>query len=32
MIELKDNDLIFAKVRPTAIIPTKDRENAGYDI
>lgn len=32
MIKLKDNDLLFAKVRPEAIIPTKDDENAGYDI
>ena len=32
MIELQDNDLVFAKVRPDAIIPTKDNENAGYDI
>lgn len=32
MIELKDNDLAFAKVKPNAIIPTKDNENAGYDI
>ena len=32
MIELKDNDLYFAKVRPDAIIPSKDDENAGYDI
>lgn len=31
-IELKDNDLVFAKVRPNAVIPTKDEENAGYDI
>lgn len=29
---LKDNDLVFAKVKPNAIIPTKDEENAGYDI
>lgn len=32
MIELKENDLLFAKVKPEAIIPTKDDENAGYDI
>ena len=32
MIELKDNDLVFAKVKPNAIIPTKEDENAGYDI
>ena len=29
---LNDNDLVFAKVRPNAIIPTKENENAGYDI
>lgn len=29
---LKDNDLVFAKVRPNAIIPTKEDENAGFDI
>lgn len=32
MITLKDNDLVFAKIRPSAKIPTKDKENAGYDI
>ena len=32
MINLKDNDLVFAKVKPDAIIPTKKTENAGYDI
>ena len=32
MVELQENDLVFAKVRPDAIIPTKDDENAGYDI
>ena len=32
MIELKENDLYFAKVNPDAIIPTKEKENAGYDI
>lgn len=31
-VVLKDNDLAFAKVKPNAIIPTKDDENAGYDI
>lgn len=31
-IVLNENDLLFAKVRPSAIIPTKDDENAGYDI
>jgi dUTP pyrophosphatase len=30
--EVKGNDLYFAKVRPTAKIPTKDDENMGYDI
>lgn len=29
---LEENDLLFAKVKPNAIIPTKDTENAGYDI
>ena len=29
---LMTNDLLFAKVKPTAIIPTKEDENAGYDI
>lgn len=29
---LEENDLLFAKVKPNAIIPTKDLENAGYDI
>lgn len=32
MIELKENDLIFAKVNPDAIIPTREEGNAGYDI
>lgn len=32
MIKLNDNDLVFAKVKPNAIIPTKETENAGYDI
>ena len=32
MIELKDNDLVFAKVHPNAIIPTKEDENAGRDV
>ena len=31
-INLEENDLMFAKVRPDAIIPTKEKENAGYDI
>lgn len=29
---LMTNDLVFAKVRPDAIIPTKEEENTGYDI
>lgn len=29
---LDENDLVFSKVRPDAIIPTKEEENAGYDI
>lgn len=29
---LDENDLVFSKVRPDAIIPTKEKENAGYDI
>lgn len=32
MYELKENELVFAKVRPDAIIPTKEDENAGYDV
>lgn len=28
----KNNELFFAKIRPDAIIPTKEDENAGYDI
>ena len=32
MYELKDNELVFAKVRSDAIIPTKEDGNAGYDI
>lgn len=31
-INLKDNDLVFAKVKPNAIVPAKEDENAGYDI
>ena len=30
--KLMTNDLVFAKVKPDAIIPTKEAENAGYDI
>lgn len=29
---VKDNELIWAKVKPDAIIPTKRDEDAGYDI
>ena len=29
---INENDLLFAKVKPNAIIPTKEKENAGYDI
>lgn len=29
---MKNNELIFAKVKPNAIIPTKREEDAGYDI
>lgn len=29
---VKENELLFAKVRPDAIIPSKLSENAGYDI
>lgn len=31
-MEMNENTLYFAKVRPTAIIPTREEENAGYDI
>lgn len=31
-MEVKNNELCWAKVRPDAIIPTKEPENAGYDI
>lgn len=30
--EVKGNELYFAKVKPNAIIPTKDSENAGWDV
>lgn len=30
--EVKEDALLFAKVRPDAIIPSKEDENAGYDI
>jgi dUTP pyrophosphatase len=29
---INENDLIFAKVKEGAVIPSKDDENAGYDI
>ena len=29
---IKENEIVFAKVKPNAIIPTKEEENAGYDI
>lgn len=32
MKKLKENDLIFAKVKQGAIIPTREAGNAGYDI
>ena len=31
-MHLKENDLVFAKVKEGAIIPSKEDENAGYDI
>lgn len=31
-IEIKGNELYFAKIRETAIIPTKKQEDAGYDL
>ena len=31
-MEVRANKLYWAKVRPNAIIPTKNREDAGYDI
>lgn len=31
-MELNKNDLVFAKVKENAIIPSKTEENAGYDI
>lgn len=32
MYKIKENELLFAKVKPDAIIPKKEKENAGYDI
>lgn len=31
-MKVRGNKLYWAKVKPNAIIPTKDKENAGYDI
>lgn len=31
-IVLKDNEIVFAKIRETAIIPSKKLEDAGYDL
>lgn len=31
-MQLKENDLVFAKIKESAIIPSKEDENAGYDI
>lgn len=31
-MEVRGNKLYWAKVRPEAVIPTKEKENAGYDI
>ncbi len=30
--ELKENEIVFAKIRETAVIPTKKLEDAGYDL
>ena len=32
MITVEENELYFAKIRPSAIIPTKKDEDAGYDL
>lgn len=32
MMTINDNEIYFAKIRPTAIIPTKKEEDAGYDL
>jgi len=32
LMTIKDNELLWAKVKPNAIIPTKRAEDAGYDI
>lgn len=31
-MKLEQNDLVFAKVKPNAVIPTKEDENAGRDV
>lgn len=31
-VQVPDNQLFWAKVKPNAIIPSKEEENAGYDI
>ena len=31
-MKVQENKLYWAKVKPNAIIPTKEKENAGYDI
>ena len=32
MIDLDDNKIFFAKIKPNAVIPSKKKEDAGYDI
>lgn len=32
MITIQSNEIYFAKLNPNAIIPTKESENAGYDV
>ena len=32
MATVKENDLYFAKIKPSAIIPSKRQEDAGYDV
>lgn len=32
MTTIKDNEICFAKIRPTAIVPSKKEEDAGYDL
>jgi len=31
-MEVNENEIYFSKIRPTAIIPTKKDEDAGYDV